>query len=171
MGKGFGIVGVIGFAAVALCVVGVAIAGAGGATIVPGVSLAGVSLGDSQAAVRDTLGAPPVRRSGSFASGSVRWEYAARNNLIITFDRGKVSEVTLSAVKGDQIIDRTATGFGLLTPAATIAKAHRRNCGFESGLLPLCRWTTSKGDMTFLVTGDYGDGPNAPIQSIRLERL
>ncbi len=162
---------------VGACVIAVVVAGAvasgsgaGSGTIVPGVSLAGVGVGQSAGTVRATFGAPPVKRVGSAGSETVRWEYADHNNLVITFTRGKVAAVMVSADKGDQIIDRTGDGFGLLTSVATMAKVYRRNCGFEPGFFPLCRWTTDRGDMIFRVTGDYGDGPNAPIQVIELSR-
>lgn len=166
MGKRFALVGA------GALVVGVlaSTAGAGSATIVPGVSLAGISIGDKPAAVREAVGAPMTRRVGPTGSGVVRWEYPSHNNLVVTFERWLVTSVLVSAVKGDEIADHTAGGFGLLTPTATVARAYRRNCGWESGFLPLCRWTTATTEMTFRATGDYGAGRDAPIQAIQLER-
>ena len=148
----------------------VSIAAADSATIVPGVSLAGISIGDRATAVRDTLGAAPIRRAGPTGSGIVRWEYPDHNNLVVTLERGAVTSVLVTAEKGDEIVDKTVGGLGLLTPASTMAKAYHRNCGWEQGFLPLCRWTTATTDMTFRATGDYGDGRDAPIQVIELER-
>ena len=165
MGKGFV---PIGLAAVAVGVLVGAGLAAPVATIVPGVSLAGIQIGDTGAIVRAAVGAPAAKRFGAVGSGTVVWKYPAHNGLVVTFDRGKVASVEVSAEDGDKIVDQTATGVGLLTPISAVAKAYPRKCGFEQGFLPLCRWTTPTTQMIFLGSDDSGSWRNAPILSIEL---
>lgn len=165
VGKGFVAIGLAAVAVVVLVGAGLA---APVATIVPGVSLAGIEIGDTGAMVRAAVGAPAAKRFGAAGSGTVLWKYPAHNGLVVAFDHGKVVSVEVSAEDGEKIVDQTAGGVGLLTPISTVAKAYPQKCGFERGFPPLCRWTTPTAEMIFLAADDAGSWRNAPILSIEL---
>jgi hypothetical protein len=141
-------------------------------SIVPGVSIDGVRIGQSEAAVRRVLGPPPHTAKGR--SGVVRYDYAAHNHLTVTFAQGKVILVFVSMVPGQgKVLDHTAEGIGLLSKMSAVAKAYPGQCQPPAAEAPPgCAWqqawTTRIG---FVASGRYGTGWKAPVETIQLELI
>jgi hypothetical protein len=139
------------------------------ATIVPGKSIAGVSLGDGQARVRSQLGPPPHVQLGQPGSGVVRWDYTARNHLTVLFGHGRVTSVFVSAIPhSGRVFEHTKKGIGLGSPMSAVERAYPGHCDFPDpgmGAPPSC----SFGRMLFMVSGRYGMGRNAPVETIELQ--
>ena len=144
-------------------------------SIVPGVSIDGVRLGQSAAAVRRILGPPPGTQQGPPGSQVVRWDYTAHNSLTVLLDHGRVTSVFVSTIPGrGKVLDRTAKGIGLLSRMSAVAKAYPGHCqppqpAFKAP--PGCSWQTATARMTFQASGRYGSGWNAPVETIQLQLI
>jgi hypothetical protein len=137
------------------------------------VSIDGVKLGMSAAAVRAKLGAPPHIQPGPSGSGYERWDYKAHNSLTVNLARGRVTSVFVTRIPGrSKVLDRTAKGIGLGSPMSAVEKAYPGHCYFPDpsiNLPPVCNWQTSKVMMTFQASGRYGLGRKAPVETIQLQ--
>jgi hypothetical protein len=137
-------------------------------TIVPGVSLAGVKLGDSAAAVKTKLGAPANMQPGPPGSGVVRYDYPTHNRLAIVLRKGRVESIAVVAIRGDHVVDRTTKGVGLLSTMAAWKKAYPGACFRLAPAPPGCTFARGKQWMRLQVSGHYGMGWAAPLESIQL---
>jgi hypothetical protein len=136
--------------------------------IVPGVSLAGVKLGDSAAVVKTKLGAPADMQPGPPGSGVVRYDYPTHNRLAIVFRKGRVDSIAVVAVRGEHVADRTTKGVGLLSTMAAWKKAYPGACFRLAPAPPGCTFIRGKTWMRLQVSGRYGMGWAAPLESIQL---
>jgi hypothetical protein len=140
---------------------------------VPGISINGVRLGQSAAAVRKILGPPPHMQKGAPGSQVVRWDYTAHNSLTLLLNHGKVTSVFVSTIPGrGKVLDRTAKGIGLLSRMSAVAKAYPGHCQPPAfGAPPGCSWQTATARMTFQASGRYGSGWNALVETIQLQLI
>ena len=159
----------VSLAALAVC----SLASAG--TIVPGVSIDGVRLGQSVATVRRILGPPPHTQNGPPGSQVVRWDYTAHNSLTVLLGHGKVTSVFVSTIPGrGKVLDHTTKGIGLLSRMSAAAKAYPGHCQPPQpafGAPPGCGWQTTKARMTFQASGRYGVSWHAPVETILLQYI
>jgi hypothetical protein len=161
-------------AAVALAAVAGAATVSARAVVVPGTSLAGVSLGQTQATVRTHLGAPPHVQAGAPGTSAARWDYPAHNRLGITFNGGRVVSVVVTALRGEKVYERTSRGVGLLSPMSAVSRAYPGACVPPQkayGSPPRCFWRHGHVEMSFETSGRYGTGWNAPVESIELTKI
>ncbi|MEW6581416.1 MAG: hypothetical protein AB1416_01465 [Actinomycetota bacterium] len=103
-------------ATAALAISAVALAAAAGsaqARIVPGVGVAGVAVGDTEAAVRSTLGAPEA------GSNALNYRYIRGRGFGIYFIAGRVYEITVVRRP-----EATAKGIGVGSKLAALRKAY-----------------------------------------------
>ncbi len=143
-------------------------------SIVPGISIDGVRIGQSADQVRRVLGPPPHTAKGR--EGFVRWDYTAHNHLTVNLVNGKVVSVFVSMVPGQgRVLDHTAEGIGLLSKMSAANKAYPGQCSPPDpavGNPPGCGfqnyWTTRMG---FSASGRYGTGWKAPIETISLDLI
>jgi hypothetical protein len=143
-------------------------------SIVPGVSIDGVRIGQSADQVKRILGAPPHTAKGR--AGFVRWDYTAHDHLTVDLVNGKVVSVSVSMVPGQgRALDHTTEGIGLLSQMSAANKAYPGQCQPPDpavGNPPGCGfqnyWTTRMG---FAASGRYGIGWKAPIETISLELI
>ena len=146
----------------------VAVPAATAGSIVPGISLAGVKLGDSAAAVTARLGAPANKQPGSPGSGVVRFDYPTHNRLSIVIRKGRVDSIVMTALRGERVYDRTTKGVGLLSTMAAWRKAYPGRCSRYAPSPPGCVFERGTTSMLLQVSGRYGMGWTAPLESIQL---
>ncbi len=137
-------------------------------TIVPGVSIAGVKLGDSAAAVRSRLGAPANIQKGPPGSGVVRYDYPTHNRMAVVITNGRATSVSVTALPGERVYDRTSRGLGLLSPMSALSKAYPASCFKYGPAPPGCTFDRGRTWMRMSVSGRYGMGWKAPLESIEL---
>jgi hypothetical protein len=141
-------------------------------SIVPGISIDGVRIGQSADQVRRILGAPPHTAKGR--AGLVRWDYTAHDHFTVDLVNGKVVSVSVSMVPGQgRALDHTAEGIGLLSKMSAANKAYPGQCSPPNPPYPpVCGfqqyWTTR---MLFQASGDYGNGWKEPIVTIKLDLI
>ena len=134
----------------------------------PGISLAGVKLGDSAAVVTTRLGAPVNKQSGPPGSGVVRYDYPTHNRLSIVIRNGHVGSVVMGALRGERVYDRTSKGVGLLSTMAAWRNAYPGQCFKYGPAPPGCTFDRGTGWMRLQVSGRFGMGWAAPLESIEL---
>ena len=138
-------------------------------SIVPGVSIDGVRIGQSADQVRRVLGAPPHTAKGR--EGLVRWDYTAHNHLTVDLVNGKVVSVSVAMIPGQgRALDHTTEGIGLGSKVSAVEKAYPGHCqGPTPGSAPGCSWQTYTTAFGFGTSGRYGTGWKAPVENIQLE--
>lgn len=146
----------------------VAVPAAAAGTIVPGISLAGVKLGDSAAAVTTRLGTPASKQPGPPGSGVVRYDYPAHSRLSIVIRNGRVDSIVMTALRGERVYDRTTKGVGLLSTMAAWQQAYPGHCFRYAPAPPGCTFERGTTWMRLQVSGRYGMGWAAPLESIEL---
>jgi hypothetical protein len=165
--------------AVTAVVAALALCPAGLASIVPGVSIAGVRLGDGTAAVRAKLGSPPqtLHYPGDPA-GHFQWGYSrgARGDIGISFDRNRVVRIFINSPlvrKGGPVLsERTTKGIGLGSAMSAVESAYPGKCYFPgkgSHAPPSCSWTAANTMMLFQSSGRLGLGRSVPVETIVLQ--
>jgi hypothetical protein len=153
----------------------VALPAVASASIVPGVSIAGVRLGDSQSAVRSRIGAPSHTQAGPPGSQVERWDYLTHDHLTVQFDHGRVTSVFVSAIpsKGLRPVEKTPSGQGLGSPMSAFAKAYPGACSppVPGRYPPVCSFQRGTRRMSIMVSGRYGMGWKAPAETIILQEV
>lgn len=131
-------------------------------------SIAGIRLGENESSVRSKLGPPPHIQPLPGSKTVYRWDYPTRRMSIMIGHR-KVTLVFITTVPGKpQRIDRTSKGIGLLSPMSAVLKAYPGNCNWYPPSPPGCGWRSGRTEMTFQVSGRYGMGLKAPLETIQL---
>ena len=148
------------------------------ADIVPGISIAGVRLGDGPAKVRAKLGPPPqIRHVPAAPAGTFEWGYTRKQlgDVGIAFDHNRVIRIFIAGLprKGAPVVsERTKEGIGIGSPMSAVDRAYPGHCFFQNPKLhhpPVCTWFNSTSLMAILASGRFGYGRNTPAETIKLE--
>ena len=143
-------------------VVAVPVAAAG--TIVPGISLAGVKLGDSAAAITTRLGPRAHKQPGPPGSGVVRYDYPTHNHLTVVMHNGHAESISMTALRGDHVYDHTAKGVGLLSTMAAWRSAYPADCFKNGPAPPGCTFNRGTTWMRLLANGTSWATPLLSIE-------
>ena len=118
--------------------------------------------------LKDTVRAKLGRPGGTAtqpAQHVERWDYPRRDHLTVTFYKGRVESVFITAVPSKaRRVDLTSKHIGLNSKFSAASSAYPGRCYFDTFSPPSCNWSKPTQSMLSQASGRYGKGSSTPVE-------